>query len=447
MPLAPAFEGDFASSEASTVRLVMHFQYASISRGDNSIIEKLKAAGIDPDEYIQWFSLRNWDKLKKKATTPAVPSPPLSQSPPPKNETQQSNSTTNHYVISKSAPLENESNVDEHHDYETHSEDGSMAELTQERQNKDNGPTQIKQSDQGEVRPSVDSKLSPVGNTESKADTISAVNNVQNGASSDFPEPKDGRLDYVSEQLYIHTKLMIVDDRIVIIGSANLNDRSQLGNRDSEIAMVIEDTDLVPSKMNGQDHKAGRFAHTLRMQLFKEHLGLLKTDINLEDAPKSDLYDHYRETLVPNERTTVVGDATGVMTRQSSTYNMFDNFRYDSQLKAEDQLVLDPICDQFYLNVWKSAASSNTHIYRNVFRCVPDDNVHNFEDHRKFIPDKQVVPIGHIADPLNMNEQTVKDNLSKIQGHLVLFPKDYLKDENMVGSYIKETVTPMVIFT
>jgi hypothetical protein len=29
--------------------------------------------------------------------------------------------------------------------------------------------------------------------------------------------------------------------------------RSQLGNRDSEIAMMIEDTDTVPSKMNGKD--------------------------------------------------------------------------------------------------------------------------------------------------------------------------------------------------
>lgn len=34
---------------------------------------------------------------------------------------------------------------------------------------------------------------------------------------------------------------MIVDDRRMIIGSANINDRSLLGNRDSELAMVIED--------------------------------------------------------------------------------------------------------------------------------------------------------------------------------------------------------------
>ncbi len=31
---------------------------------------------------------------------------------------------------------------------------------------------------------------------------------------------------------------MIVDDDKVILGSANINDRSMLGNRDSEIAVI-----------------------------------------------------------------------------------------------------------------------------------------------------------------------------------------------------------------
>jgi phosphatidylserine/phosphatidylglycerophosphate/cardiolipin synthase-like enzyme len=39
----------------------------------------------------------------------------------------------------------------------------------------------------------------------------------------------------VTELIYIHSKLMIVDDRLVICGSANINDRSLLGNRDSEV--------------------------------------------------------------------------------------------------------------------------------------------------------------------------------------------------------------------
>jgi phospholipase D1/2 len=40
----------------------------------------------------------------------------------------------------------------------------------------------------------------------------------------------------VTELVYIHSKLLICDDRTVICGSANINDRSMLGTRDSEVA-------------------------------------------------------------------------------------------------------------------------------------------------------------------------------------------------------------------
>jgi phosphatidylserine/phosphatidylglycerophosphate/cardiolipin synthase-like enzyme len=32
----------------------------------------------------------------------------------------------------------------------------------------------------------------------------------------------------VTEQIYVHSKVMIIDDRVCIIGSANINDRSKL---------------------------------------------------------------------------------------------------------------------------------------------------------------------------------------------------------------------------
>ena len=80
---------------------------------------------------------------------------------------------------------------------------------------------------------------------------------------------------FVSEELYIHTKCLIADDRVVIVGSANMNDRSQLGNHDSEIAVVIEDPTMIVSQMNGQPFQASRFAASLRRQLFRKHLGLL----------------------------------------------------------------------------------------------------------------------------------------------------------------------------
>jgi phospholipase D1/2 len=40
-------------------------------------------------------------------------------------------------------------------------------------------------------------------------------------------------------QLYVHSKLMIVDDQFAILGSANLNERSLAGNRDSEICLSL----------------------------------------------------------------------------------------------------------------------------------------------------------------------------------------------------------------
>ena len=42
---------------------------------------------------------------------------------------------------------------------------------------------------------------------------------------------------------------MIVDDRIVLIGSANINDRSLMGDRDSEIAIITRDRDEFEIKM------------------------------------------------------------------------------------------------------------------------------------------------------------------------------------------------------
>lgn len=39
-------------------------------------------------------------------------------------------------------------------------------------------------------------------------------------------------------QVYVHSKIMIVDDCTTLIGSANINDRSLLGSRDSEVSLL-----------------------------------------------------------------------------------------------------------------------------------------------------------------------------------------------------------------
>jgi phospholipase D1/2 len=42
----------------------MECQNRTISRGEHSIFARLRKAGIDPNEYITFFGLRGWGKLK-----------------------------------------------------------------------------------------------------------------------------------------------------------------------------------------------------------------------------------------------------------------------------------------------------------------------------------------------------------------------------------------------
>uniref|UniRef100_A0A8C3Y520 Phospholipase n=1 Tax=Catharus ustulatus TaxID=91951 RepID=A0A8C3Y520_CATUS len=135
----------------------------------------------------------------------------------------------------------------------------------------------------------------------------------------------EGKL--VTELIYVHSKLLIADDNTVIIGSANINDRSMLGKRDSEMAIIVQDSDTVPSVMDGQEYSAGRFAQSLRLRCFRVVLG-------------------------------------------------------GSDLNPEHQ---DPVCDKFFKEVWIATAARNATIFDKVFRCLPSDQVNNLAQLRDFI--------------------------------------------------------------
>lgn len=205
------------------VRTVMHFQYVTISRGGSSIVEKLKEYGIDADQYISWFSLRNYGKIKNNKSTPASPQPP------PHND---SGSVFGDEAAAK----------DPFDDASTHQHLHPHLHLHKLHTNESTTSTATASSMLGGQ-----STLNPVDTSNSSRRGSSSTSSNAN------PVVDDDRYDYVSELLYIHDKLMIVDDRIVLMGSANINDRSQLGNRDSEIAMLVEDTEMVPSFMNGKE--------------------------------------------------------------------------------------------------------------------------------------------------------------------------------------------------
>ncbi|KAL1652579.1 Phospholipase D1 [Didymella pomorum] len=156
LPLMPGYQNTVDEQDGSSVRLIMTCQYHSICRGETSIFGRLRAAGIEPEDYIQFYALRSW----------------------------------------------------------------------------------------GEI-----------------------------GANKMI----------VTEQLYIHAKIMVVDDRVAIIGSANINERSMLGSRDSEVAAIVRDTEVLDSYMAGQPYKVGKFPHTLRMRLMREHLGVDVDHISEEE--------------------------------------------------------------------------------------------------------------------------------------------------------------------
>lgn len=227
--------------------------------------------------------------------------------------------------------------------------------------------------------------------------------------------------------------------------------------------MLIEDTDMVPSYMDGKEFKAAKFAHSLRMQLFKEHLGLLEfndwdqllkdsspsiTQPNISVDGVAEDKHHDDQTVTEEEIKTFESLRPDKVLEYSKRSGFTEEFEQETSQRVGrlDAKALDPLADHCYKDIWNATAERNTLIYRELFRCVPDDTVHTFEQHRKFLPDPTKIPHGHIADP-ELHGRDIKHKLSKVRGHLVQFPSDYLKDENMLGSLIRETVTPMVIFT
>lgn len=215
---------------------------------------------------------------------------------------------------------------------------------------------------------------------------------------------------------------MIADDRIVICGSANLNDRSQLGDHDSEIAIVIEDHTPVASQMNGRPWTASRFAASLRRQLFRKHLGLL---------PPQD-----------PERPDANSEPVGVQP------NAFD---FDA---PESQLVADPLADPLQ-SLWNTRARTNTEAFRKVFHAVPDDTVRNWATYKEFYgyyfhnADKQAVgqardepraryAYGHVVRddfaPGAEGAREVKEILSQVKGTLVEMPLMFLIEEDVAKS-------------
>lgn len=91
-------------------------------------------------------------------------------------------------------------------------------------------------------------------------------------------------------QCYIHSKVMLVDDKIAIIGSANINDRSMLGSRDSEVCVRIE----------SQPGRSG-FVTKARREIWAEHLCMSEDDIRFLDPASSECWSLWINMATVND--------------------------------------------------------------------------------------------------------------------------------------------------
>ncbi|CAL5337912.1 unnamed protein product [Camellia sinensis] len=168
--------------------------------------------------------------------------------------------------------------------------------------------------------------------------------------------------------------------------SANINDRSLLGSRDSEIGVLVEDKEFVDSCMGGKPWKAGKFSSSLRLTLWSEHLGLPAGEI--------------------------------------------------SQIN-------DPVVDSTYKDIWMATAKTNTMIYQDVFSCIPNDLIHSR------VALKQCTTcwkekLGHTTIDLGIAPEKLEsyqdgnikgtdplERLESVKGHLVSFPLDFMSREDL----------------
>lgn len=163
--------------------------------------------------------------------------------------------------------------------------------------------------------------------------------------------------------------------------------------------------------MGGQPWQASRFAASLRRQLFRKHLGLVRPqDIRKPDA-------NFEPVGVPNA--------------------------YDWGT-PEDNIVSDPLSDAFQ-SLWNTRAGTNTQVFKKAFRAVPDDDIHSWGEYKEYYEyffrnadaqadgkDKGKLPprveYGHVV-PADFpgGVQELKALLSQVKGTLVEMPLCFLQ--------------------
>ncbi|KAG5341907.1 hypothetical protein C0989_007067 [Termitomyces sp. Mn162] len=405
IPEVPGFSGDVKNE--GSLKTIMAAQYRTINRGGASIYEKLREKGIEPLDYIRFYHLRAYDRINApwgKSFCSSSPTSPLTLAPLPDSfisKMEQNSGVKFHeaqvalarqWIGQESASNQKEVTL-------------AMPEPTTEG---------IIQSEKTPVKTetvpipqSFEEARDIVRRFESGAEGLRGDQEVSDTVAqhmlcdrTELPDEKwlgteEEELNaYVSELLYIHSKVMIVDDDKVIMGSANINDRSQKGDGDSEICLVVEDDDKIDSFMDGQPYRAGRFAATLRRKLFREHLG-----------------------LIPPQMVTNGNDCVTSFMRPAPHRNE------DETRSEHDTLVMDPLDDRTVV-LFQRTALENRKIFTEIFRPVPTNLVRSWAAYDNYVPK---VKTGHVVPGIDL--ERLKGRLAGVRGALVECPLDFLIDE------------------
>ncbi|KAL7275374.1 hypothetical protein RUND412_001679 [Rhizina undulata] len=344
MPSIPAFPGDLREETANGTRAILDYQYKSVSRHPSSMFSRLLSMGVDPTKYIYFFNLRSYDRIN------------------------------NSELLSK---IEQNTGVEYEDIQAAHAQvviDLDSSSLSHE-------PLEINQR--------FEHGIQGAGKTKGK-DSI--AEDAMNGSKKVNDEDWDGdekreRDCYINEELYVHGKVLLVDDKYAVIGSSNINDRSQVGNHDSELSVVISSSG-----------KRCEFVRNLRQQLWLEHLGLL--------PPQSLDASSDANAAPPNEAPNAIDENS-----------------------KEHKLVFNPL-DENLWDMWTQRATKNTEIFRELFHCDPDDSIRTWKDYDLFLPNNfKEFKRGHLLTDMPLRD--VKAKLSEIKGHLVWMPLNFLCDEEL----------------
>ncbi|KJZ78065.1 hypothetical protein HIM_02702 [Hirsutella minnesotensis 3608] len=382
IPAIPGFAGDLRDNAASGTRAIMDYQYKSICRGEHSIFEQVKAQGVDPTQHIFFFNLRSYDRLNKThAVCEAEKKSGISYQQVQRAEAEE--------IMAEGVHGHEDSSSEDDHRFH-HPRKHKSTEASED------NPSQTAMKARQifeEAKPQED-----VISTSTVAHhAMAGQGSLQDEPWDSHDDPESEIKNWIQEELYVHAKLLIADDRVVICGSSNLNDRSQLGDHDSELSIVMEDTKRIPSMMDGQPFEVGYHAATLRRYLWREHMGLL---------PPQDL------------------DAKDDINAQPPSVNPENNIYDDESYK----FVEDPMSDELW-DTWLGQADKNTTLFRHLFHADPDDHIKTFEDYDRYLPPRGVKS-GHIYDQF-MPPEDARAKLDQIRGHLVRMPMKFLQDAEM----------------